>query len=98
MSATPTTAATPAPRASDPSTGSAVDDLPEHVPVLVVGGGPVGLVASVLLGRHGIGEVPAGTESDLFVFIRVHSCFHCFITTGTAGDVAGRFGNTNEHE
>ena len=65
MSATPTTAATPAPRASDPSSGPAVDDLPEHVPVLVVGGGPVGLVASVLLGRHGIDHVVVERRTEV---------------------------------
>jgi hypothetical protein len=43
----------------------------------------------------------ADTRFEIFVFICVHLCFHCFVATGTAGDGQADFEtqmNTNEHK
>jgi len=53
-----------------------------------------------LLGRHDVEEI-VETGFDLFVFICVHLCFHCFVATGTAGDGQADLEtqmNTNEHK
>ena len=42
-----------------------LDGLPERTTVLVVGGGPVGLAASLLLALHGIDHVVVERRSDV---------------------------------
>lgn len=39
-------------------------ELPTHVPVLVVGGGPVGLTAAALLGRYGVPSLVAEADKS----------------------------------
>ena len=71
--------------------GLGADEWPESVPVLIVGGGPVGLTAAILLAQHGIESLLVERRSPTSRFPRAHllnvRTMEIFHEMGVADDI-----------